>query len=84
MAAPSGDAEAWVMAEALRRPPSRKDAVRRVVYADFHAENLVNAFLAGLDVTRKKFGLLIDLLDHAVEGFFLKWGRCEFELFGQP
>jgi len=47
--------------------------VRRVVYADFHAENLVNAFLAGLDVTRKKFGLLIDLLDHAVEGFFLKW-----------
>jgi len=39
MAAPSGDAEAWVMAESFTSARhSRKDAVRRVVYADFHAE----------------------------------------------
>src|SRR5689334_25109998 len=40
---------------------------RRVIDADFHAKNLVNALFAGLHVAGKKFGLLINLLDDAFE-----------------
>ena len=44
-----------------------KHAMRGIVDADFHAENLVDAFFAGLHVARQKFGLLVDLLDDAAE-----------------
>src|SRR5215471_3028892 len=38
-----------------------------IIDADFDAENLVHAFLAGLHVAGKEFRLLVDLLDFAVE-----------------
>ena len=40
----------------------------RIVDADFDTENLVDAFFAGLDITGKKFRLLIDLLDDTGKG----------------
>src|SRR5271166_455580 len=42
-------------------------AVRRIVDAHLHAEYLMDAFFHGLHVARKKFGLLVDLFDGAVE-----------------
>src|SRR5215813_10560090 len=51
---------------------ARKDAVRRIINADFYAEDLMDTLFAGLHVAGKKFRLLVDLLDEAVEGFFLK------------
>src|SRR5215813_2130397 len=52
---------------------ARKDAVRRIINSDFYAEDLMDTFFPGLHVAGKKFRLLVDLLDEAVEGFLLKW-----------
>ena len=43
------------------------DAMRGIVDANLHAKNLVDAFFHGLHVARQELGLLIDLLDGAVE-----------------
>src|SRR5262249_21671460 len=39
--------------------------VGRIVNTGFHAEDLVGALFYGLHVTRKEFGLLVDLFDRA-------------------
>jgi len=52
--------------------------VRGIIDANFYAEHLVNALLACLYVARKKFRLLIDLLDNAIEGLLLKWVNVNF------
>ena len=49
-----------------------KNAMRRIVDSDFDAENLVDTFLASLDIARKKFGLLINLFHDAVENLIGK------------
>src|SRR5271169_4165266 len=41
---------------------ARQNVSGGIVDANFYAEDLMNAFLARLDVSRKKFSLLIDLL----------------------
>ena len=38
-----------------------------VIDAHLHPENLMDAFLARLDIARKEFGLLVDLLDDAIK-----------------
>src|SRR5216683_1733727 len=43
------------------------DAAGGIVDADFYAEDLVDAFFAGLHVAGQKFGLLVDLPDDTVE-----------------
>src|SRR5215467_3580447 len=45
-----------------------KNVARRIVDTDFHAEDLVHAFFARLDVARKKLGLLVDLFHDACKG----------------
>ncbi len=49
------------------RGHAREDVAGGVVDANLHAKYLVDALVAGLHIARKEFGLLIDLLDHAVE-----------------
>jgi hypothetical protein len=49
-----------------------EDTMGRIVDADFHTENLVNAFFAGLHVARQKFGLLIDLFHHTLKDLVRK------------
>src|SRR5256884_611341 len=44
-----------------------KDAAGGIIDANFYANDLVNALFASLNVAWQKFGLLIDLLDDAVE-----------------
>src|ERR1700674_96950 len=44
-----------------------KDVPGGIVNADFHTEDLMNPLLASLHVARKKFRLLIDLFDLAIE-----------------
>src|SRR5437660_6654130 len=44
-----------------------KDAAGGIIDANFYANDLVNALFASLNVARQKFGLLIDLLDDAIE-----------------
>ncbi len=41
--------------------------MRRVVDANFHAENLMHSFFPRLYVARQKFRLLVDLFDRAAE-----------------
>src|SRR5580692_8740623 len=38
-----------------------------IVDPNLHAKHLMDALLAGLHVARQEFGLLVDLLNHAVE-----------------
>ena len=45
---------------------SWQHAVRRVIDANFHTENLVYSFFARLYVARQKFRLLVDLFDRAI------------------
>ncbi len=47
-----------------------QNAIRGIVDANFHAKDLMDAFLARLHVARKKFSLLIDLFDDAVKHLF--------------
>jgi len=54
----------------------RANLIGRIVDADFYAEYLVDTFFAGLHVAREKLGLLIDLLDGAVENFLGKNRRA--------
>src|SRR5215469_4508194 len=61
MAASMGDCGPVAITSARRfefhvRGHPGEDAARRVVDADFYAEDLMDAFLAGLHVTRKEFG----------------------------
>src|SRR2546429_1214593 len=44
-----------------------KNMAGGVIDADFFAHDLVDALFASLNVARQKFGLLIDLLDDAIE-----------------
>ena len=60
-----------------------EDAMGGIVDADFHAENLVDAFFAGLHVAGKKFGLLVDLLDDAVEGLIGKGVDADFRFLAE-
>src|ERR1700722_18414114 len=46
---------------------ARENVSSRIVDTDLHAENLVNALFAGLDVSRQKFRLLIDLFDDTLK-----------------
>ena len=46
---------------------SSAHAARSIVNADFHAKDLVDALFDGLHIAGKEFGLLVDLLDRAVE-----------------
>src|SRR5437773_1108611 len=57
-----------------------ENAAGRIVDANLHAKNLMNAFLAGLHIARKKFGLLIDLLHFAVENSVGKGVHTDFRL----
>jgi hypothetical protein len=47
-------------------------AVRRVIDANFHAENLVHSFFARLYVARQEFRLLVDLFDRATENLLAR------------
>src|SRR5215469_18512173 len=61
-----------------------KHAARRVVDADFYAEDLMDAFLAGLYVARKEFGLLIDLLHFSLKNRVGKGIDTDFRLLSEP
>jgi len=49
------------------RGHARKDAAGGIIDADFYANDLVDALFAGLHIARQEFGLLVDLLDDAIE-----------------
>src|SRR5450432_1135646 len=59
------------------------DAAGGVIDANFYADYLVDASAAGLHVARKKFGLLINLLDDAVENGLGKRIDAHFGLLAQ-
>src|SRR6266550_3570192 len=49
------------------RSHARQDTAGRIMDANFYANDLVDAFFAGLNIARQEFGLLVDLFDEAVE-----------------
>src|SRR6266571_4294208 len=55
-----------------------KDAAGGIIDADFYANDLVDALLACLHIARQEFGLLVDLLDEAIEGGV--WKRIDANL----
>src|SRR5258708_40270724 len=62
---------------------ARADTPGRIVDANLHAEKLMHAFFTGLDVAGKKLGLLIDLLDRAVENLVGKGIDAHFGRLAQ-
>src|SRR5215472_373697 len=60
-----------------------KDVARRIVDANLHAKNLMNALFARLHVSGKKFRLLVDLFDLAVKDFFRKGVDANLGLLAQ-
>src|SRR5271168_3214841 len=65
------------------RGHSGEDVAGGVIDANLHTEHLVHTFFRGLHVARKKFRLLIDLLDDAVEHRFRKRVHANFGFFAQ-
>src|SRR5260370_1409833 len=61
-----------------------KDAAGRIIDADFYANDLVDAFFAGLYIARQKLGLLVDLLDDAIESGFRKRIDANLGLLANP
>src|SRR5437667_3685002 len=49
------------------RGHSGKDAAGRIIDANLYAKHLVHAFLAGLDISRQEFSLLIDLFQDSLK-----------------
>src|SRR6266480_3585668 len=49
------------------RSHAGKDTTGGIMDANFYANDLVDAFFAGLNIARQEFGLLVDLFDEAVE-----------------
>src|SRR6266702_3071713 len=61
-----------------------KDAAGGIIDADFYANDLVNALLACLHIARKEFGLLVDLLDDAIESGVWKRIDANFGFLANP
>src|SRR5260370_21145970 len=57
-----------------------KHAASGIVDANLYAKNLVHAFLAGLDVARQEFSLLVDLFEDPFENCFRKGVDSDFGL----
>src|SRR5260370_6276472 len=57
-----------------------KHAAGGIVDANLYAKNLVHAFLAGLDVARQEFSLLVDLFEDPFENCFRKGVDSDFGL----
>src|SRR6266852_7319843 len=55
-----------------------KHAASGIIDADLHAKNLMHAFLAGLDVARQEFGLLVDLFEDSFENCLRKGVDSDF------
>src|SRR5436853_7603429 len=60
------------------RSHARQDTAGRILDANFYANDLVDAFFAGLNIARQEFGLLVDLLDEAVESSVRKGIDAKF------
>src|SRR5438874_4299377 len=89
MAARTGDCGSVAIVSARRfkfhvRGHPGEHAARRVVDADFYPEDLMDAFLAGLYVAGKEFGLLIDLLHFSVKNGVGKGIDANFRLLPEP
>src|SRR5260370_2416952 len=54
-----------------------------IIDANLYAENLVHAFLTGLDVARQEFSLLVDLFEDSFENCFGKGVNSDFGLLPQ-
>src|SRR6266567_3337187 len=61
-----------------------KDAAGGIIDADFYANDLVDALLACLHIARQEFGLLVDLLDEAIEGGVWKRIDANFGFLANP
>src|SRR5437016_230556 len=59
-----------------------KHAAAGIFDANLYAENLVHAFLAGLDVARQEFTLLVDLFEDPFENSF--WKRVDSDFGPLP
>src|SRR5436853_336315 len=57
-----------------------KHVAAGIIDANLYAENLVHAFLAGLDVARQEFSLLVDLFEDPFENSFWKRVDSDFGL----
>src|SRR6266566_6400761 len=85
MAARTGDCDSLAILSTRRfkfhiRGHPGEHAARGVVDADLDPEDLMDAFLAGLYVARKKFRLLIDLLHFSVKNGVGKGIDADFRL----
>src|SRR6266705_4295341 len=61
-----------------------KDAAGGIIDADFYANDLVNALLVCLHIARQEFGLLVDLLDDAIESGVWKRIDANFGFLANP
>src|SRR5215472_4166819 len=89
MAASMGDCGSVVIVSTRRfkfhvRGHPGEHAACRVVDADFYAEHLMDAFVAGLYVAGKEFGLLIDLLHFSLKDGIGKGIDADFRLLPEP